>query len=60
MKNWRSFIQDETLDWLLQESNPSVRYFTLQDLLENRHNDSEVIGTRENIMITRREEDAKQ
>jgi len=28
--------------WLLQEENPSVRYFTLRDLLDRREDDQEL------------------
>ena len=26
---------DQTIEWLLEEDNPSVRYFTLVDLLDS-------------------------
>jgi hypothetical protein len=38
MNNWRTYLRADSTDWLLEESNPSVRYFTLRwikDLPEN-------------------------
>ena len=43
--------QDQT-DWLLEEDIPSVRYFTLKDLLEKPMDDSEVIKAKKQIMKT--------
>ncbi len=34
MKDWKSLLNDDPTDWLLEESNPSVRYFTLRWLLD--------------------------
>ena len=38
------------LDWLLEPSNPSVRYFTLRHLLDRPEDDAEVQATRQAIM----------
>lgn len=40
---------DQT-EWLLEEENPSVRYFSLRDLLERSDDDSEVVEARQDIM----------
>ena len=41
-----------TLEWLLAEDNPSVRYFTLRDLLDRPPDDPEVVSARQLIMQT--------
>lgn len=38
------------IDWLLEKSNPSVRYFTLQHLLDRPEDDREVQSARRAIM----------
>jgi len=39
-------------NWLLEEDNPSVRYFTLTDLLKHSDNASEVAKSKQQIMGT--------
>lgn len=34
MSDWRSLLNGDLTDWLLGSDNPSVRYFTLRDILE--------------------------
>jgi hypothetical protein len=41
--------QQQVLDWLLEENQPAVRYFTLTDLLSRRKNDTEVRDAYSNI-----------
>jgi hypothetical protein len=43
MSNWRSLINGDPTDWLLEDSNPSVRYFTLHWLLDLRKDDPEAL-----------------
>jgi hypothetical protein len=43
----------DALDWLLEEENPSVRYWTLRDLLGLDEDAPEVLGTRLEIMNSR-------
>lgn len=43
-------LKADQTNWLLEDDNPSVRYFTLVDLLEKAENDLEVIKTKEEIM----------
>lgn len=50
MASWKSHLNSDPTEWLLEEDNPSVRYSTLLDLLERPENDPEVIEARENIM----------
>ena len=47
MQNWKN---EEAIDWLLEDGNPSVKYFTLVDLLEKSKDDSEVLDAKEQIM----------
>lgn len=49
MKDWNEILKKNSLDWLLEPSNPSVRYFVLRDLLDKDENDSEVIATKKAI-----------
>jgi hypothetical protein len=48
--NWKSVLKADPTDWLLEEDNPSVRYFTLVDLLGKSQNNAEVITARKSIM----------
>ncbi len=34
MNDWKSKLKADQTAWLLEEDNPSVRYFALVDLLE--------------------------
>ncbi|MFW9851101.1 MAG: nitrogen fixation protein NifH [Candidatus Thorarchaeota archaeon] len=43
-------ISEETLQWLFEPSNPSVRYWALQHLLDKKANDHEVEKARKDIM----------
>lgn len=42
MKSRQSIPQSDPVRWLLEKENPSVRYFTLRDLLRKQENDSAV------------------
>ncbi|MCP4680800.1 MAG: hypothetical protein GY864_00525, partial [Desulfobacterales bacterium] len=50
MRNWESILKSNTLDWLLEKNNPSVRYFTLIDILDYPETDSDVTETKNSIM----------
>ncbi len=41
---------DSLLSWLLEENNPSVRYFTLRFLLDKKEDDAEVVRARSDIL----------
>lgn len=40
--NWQKYLNGDPLPWLLEPENPSVRYWTLVDILERPKNDPEV------------------
>jgi hypothetical protein len=50
MDNWKSKLNANSITWLLEDNNPSVKYFTLIDVLERAENDPEVRKTKEEIM----------
>jgi len=45
-------LKADPTNWLLEEDNPSVRYFTLTDLLKHSDNASEVAKSKQQIMET--------
>lgn len=51
-KIWRDILTSHPIDWLLESDNPSVRFFTLVDVLEKSHQNREVIQAKRNIMKT--------
>jgi len=40
--SWQDLLQNSPIEWLLEETNPSVRYFTLRDLLDKGEDNPEV------------------
>ena len=50
MEGLKTYIKEHTLNWLLEEDNPSVRYVTLTKLLGYSKDDEIVISTAQNIM----------
>ncbi len=42
MADWKSLLKADPTDWLLETDNPSVRYFTLVDLLGESPDDKDV------------------
>lgn len=50
MKDWKSFLKADATTWLLEENNPSVRYFTLRNILDRPESDPEVLETGSQIM----------
>jgi hypothetical protein len=50
MKNWQKHLSGDPLPWLLDPENPSIRYWTLIDILDRPVNDSEVQETRATIV----------
>ena len=50
MTDWKSILTTDPTDWLLESDNPSVRYFTLRDILEKSDSDPEVVNAKEAIM----------
>jgi len=41
---------NETIEWLLEDDNPSVKYFTLVEILEKSKDSSEVLEAKKQIM----------
>ena len=54
MGDWRSALNEDPVDWLLEAENPSVRYFTLTELLDRPEDDSEVAAAKAGIMSSPR------
>ena len=50
MLNWKDYFTDEIRAWLLEESNPSVRYFTLTNLLDKSIKSPVVQSAKSSIM----------
>ena len=50
MADWRSLLNDDPTGWLLEDDDPSVRYFALRDILGKPVHDSEVMKAKEDIM----------
>jgi len=44
-----SSIESVPLDWLLEDNNPPVRYFTMRNLLDYPKNDSELVQAKERL-----------
>ena len=50
MSSWQSFLKADPIPWLLEPENPSVRYFTLTEILDRPSDDKEVIQARRDII----------
>jgi hypothetical protein len=50
MSDWKSALKEDPTDWLLEKENPSVRYFTLTDILDRPDSDLEVKEAKDEIM----------
>jgi hypothetical protein len=50
MTDWRNVLDGDPIPWLLEPDSPSVRYFTLRDLLDRPEDDPEVAMARAGIM----------
>ena len=50
MSDWRPLLNDDPIDWLLEEDNPSVRYFAMRDILGKPGNNPEVKKAKATIM----------
>lgn len=49
MIDWSKIFKESPLEWLLENSNPSVRYFALRDLLDKPVDANEVMAAKEAI-----------
>lgn len=52
MVDFKSILKGDPIDWLLEEDNPSVRYFTLTEILNKPESNSEVKKAK-NMIMTR-------
>ena len=52
LTNWKLVLNADPTNWLLEEENPSVRYFTLTDIMDKPLNSSKVTATKKSIMST--------
>lgn len=52
MSDWKVILKANSIDWLLDEENPSVRYFTLKDILGLSSDDTIVQTAKREIMQT--------
>jgi hypothetical protein len=52
MESWKSYLSADPTEWLLEKNNPSVRFFTLHDLLGKPWTDPEVTEAKQDIMKT--------
>ncbi len=52
MDAWNSCLSADPTEWLLEKNNPSVRYFTLHDILERSWANPEVKEAKQEIMKT--------
>jgi hypothetical protein len=50
MGDWKSILNADPTDWLLEEENPSVRYFTLTEILDDPADHTEVKEAKKAIM----------
>ena len=52
MNDWKAMLKADPTSWLLEEDNPSVRYFTLKNILDRPADDKDVLKARQRIMQT--------
>ncbi len=50
MLDWKSMLKADPTYWLLEKENPSVRYFTLRDILDKPEHNLEVQQAKRKIM----------
>jgi hypothetical protein len=48
--DWKSVLKDDPTDWLLEKNNPSVRYFTLSQILDKPESSFKVQEAKKEIM----------
>jgi len=49
MIDWLKLLKESPIEWLLEESNPSVRYFTLRDIIGKTRGDPQIVATKQAI-----------
>ena len=50
IKKWTGFLKKDILEWLLEEGNSAVRYYTLTKLLDEHEGSPKVFQSKKNIM----------
>ena len=50
MAEWQSYLNGDPTEWLFKDDNPSVRYFTLRDILEKPRTTPEMMKAKADIM----------
>ena len=50
MDAWKSMLNSDPTEWLLEKDDPSVRYFTLTGIMDETENDAAVKAAKEEIM----------
>jgi len=50
LSKWKTYLNADPTEWLLEENNPSVRYFTLLDIMDQNESKNEVKEEKEKIM----------
>ena len=53
INHWNRYLKGDPLPWLLEEEDPSVRYFTLRDLIGRPEDDPQVVLSRSAIMTSK-------
>jgi hypothetical protein len=53
IQQWSRHLRGEPLPWLLEDDNPSVRYFALRDLLGRPTDDPDMAEARSSIMASK-------
>jgi hypothetical protein len=49
VRDWKSALNADPVDWLLEHENPSVRYFPLKDIVDLSDQDLEVEENKNSI-----------
>jgi hypothetical protein len=49
MIEWVKILKESPIGWLVEKTSPSVRYFTLRDILDKDENDSQVVAAKKAI-----------
>jgi hypothetical protein len=49
MINWSRILNGSPIDWLLEKSNPSIRYFTMRDILDKPEDNADVLEAKKAI-----------
>lgn len=52
-QRWKQHVRGDSLPWLLEDDNPSVRYFALRDLLGRPAHDPDLVNAQSSIMASR-------